>query len=544
MTASKLSAPAICTILFWTLASISLFAQSKEVIQELSKAARKGVIADAKIADNGQLRLTYKMKVDKKSDEVLYEDYVFTKDLEYKGIEPSTVSKLMKPDEKRSSVVAYVGGTNSFNVLSMNVTLRRAEFELKWNMERQRYEWGKQLSSEVVKPGNSDNKYKGFAAFDDREDGSVLVLAGYDKGKSDENEFLFLHVNGQLNLTETKLPLNGSYSLVYTGSLKSGNVFAIFSPNKGMPQLNKYCYVEVTRKGAMVIKKEFDAPANATVFMDFAEIDGILIFAAVSDKSNDAFNQQFTDYAPIQNPGYTASANYQMFKYEKSVYGKSFENFHLLRFANGELNFSSYTPVKEFKAKLVTPPSQKKATPYEGSRIDIQRIQVTQAGEYLVAGQLQDRKVTSSSFNYLYGDYVCFHFDATGKLKAQYAVEKMMDDSKDQLFPSEQTFVPSSDGKNYFWEIMEVKSTKYYGSFAEAYSGISSVRGHYLPRITKIDMNNSKLSDATTLGDKGKYLVYNNPAKVIPEGGKPIIVYYIGHDEDYEKIWIGKYRFE
>lgn len=542
MTVTRFFSSISCILLLVCTLPGLLPAQTKEVVQELSKAAKKGVLTDVKLGDDGNIRLTYKMKVDKKSDEVLYEDYVFGKDLSYKGMQPSSVNKEMKPNQKAASVVAYVGGTNSFNVLSMNLTLRRAEYEKIWNNDRQQYEWGKQLSSEVVKPRNNETKYKGFDAWDNTDDGSVLVLAGYEKSKT--NDFLLLHVSLDLDLKETKIPLDGNYSLVYTGALESGNVFAVFAPEKGMAQLNRYMYVEATRKGEVVLTKEFTAPANATVIMDYEEVDGNLYFAALSDLSQKAFNESFTDYAPILNPGYTTSANMQMFKYEKSVFGKSFEQFHLLRFQKGALTFTSTSSVKDFKSKLVTPPSQKKAAAYNGQSIDIQKIYVTPGGEYLVSGQLKDRKITANSYDYLFGDYVCFHFDAAGNLKAQYAVDKLIDGSKDQLFRCDQQFIPASDGQGVYWEIMEVKSTKYYSSFSAAYNGVPSYSGHYLPRILKMDLANKQLSDVTTLGEKGKYLVYNLYPKVFQKQEKPLTVFYVGHDEDYEKIWLGKYIFE
>jgi len=543
MNAIQKSVLCLIFILGCTLPAL-LYAQSKEVVQELSKGARKGVLVDAKWGEDNLLRLTFKMKVDKKSDEVLYEDYVFDKDLSYKGIQPSVVSKVVKPDEKQTSLVAYVGGTNSFNVLSMDVTFKRATYERNWNVEKQRYEWGKRIASEVVKASNNEKKYRGFAGYDNLDDGSVLVLASYSESKGEERQFVCLHMSLDLNLSETKLPLKGNYSLVYTARLESGNVFAVFAPNKAMPDVTNYVYVEVNKNGQVVNNREFKAPSGSTVIMDHTEVNGSIILAAVSDKANAAFNEEYTDYAPIENPGYTSSANYQMFKYESSVYKATFDKFHLLRFENGELKLASTSFIKDFDNKLVAPPSQKKSSAYSGKRIDIQEIKTLPDGGYLVAGQLMDRKITANSFDYLYGDYVCFHLDASGTLKAQYVAEKLIDGTKDQLFQCQQFFIPAPDGKGYYWEVLEVKSTSFYAGVSEAYNGVKSFEGHYMPRIIKMDLTNAKLSEVTTLGEKGKYLVYKTfPRRILP-GQTPLSIFYIGHDEEYEKIWIGKYRFE
>ncbi len=521
-----------------------LTAQTKEISQELSKAAKKGILADASLSDDGNIRLTYKMKVDKKSDQVVYEDYVFDKNLAYAGIQKTRENKQSKPDQKLTSVAAYVGGSNSFNVMSMTLNLQQEVWERNWDYDRQTYQWGRRLSKETVKPKNNNAKYKGFASFSNDEDGSVLVLASYDKGKDDDDQFVFLHIANDLNLQETAIPLTGNYSLVYCGRLESGNVFAVFAPNKGMADTKKFILTECDSKGALIGSKEFIAPSPNMLVMDYTETNGDLYLVAGSDKSDDAYNQIFSSYAPIANPGYSTAANRLMDKYEKRVMGETFDNFHLLRFSKGQLAFASTTPVKEFKSNVVNPPSQKKNHPYSGKKIQIQRIAVTPDGEYLVAGQLHDKKIINkgSSYEYKYYDYICLHFDKAGKLKAQYAVEKQFDDSKNESFPAVQNFVFSHDKKKVFWELMEVKVTKSYASFMDAYKGNTTYTGHYFPRVSKIDLENRAVGDFTGLGEKGKFLVYRNYSSLLDETAST--KYYIGHDEDYEKIWMAKYTFE
>ena len=98
----------------------------------------------------------------------------------------------------------------------MDITFKRATYERNWNVEKQRYEWGKRIASEVVKASNNEKKYRGFAGYDNLDDGSVLVLASYSESKGEERQFVYLHMSLDLNLSETKLPLTGNYSLVYT----------------------------------------------------------------------------------------------------------------------------------------------------------------------------------------------------------------------------------------------------------------------------------------------------------------------------------------
>ncbi len=130
-------------------------------------------------------------------------------------------------------------------------------------------------------------------------------------------------------------------------------------------------------------------------------------------------------------------------------------------------------------------------------------------------------------------------FDAKGELRAQYAVEKMNDDTKSEIWQSKQAFHVSEDGKTAYWEIYEVKGSKGYDSFYDAYVGTKTYRSHFFPRIAKIDLATAAVTDFEVLGNKQKFLMYNS-ISAIKTGNT---MYYIGHDEDYEKLWIGKYNF-
>ncbi len=166
-------------------ANTVVYAQPKETSEELSKAAKKGLLDNANLDDNGDIRVTYQMKVAKKSDEVNFEDYVFSKDLKFLGIQKTKEDKEKHPTQQVTSISAFVGGSNSFNVMSMTLNLSKEVWEKEWNYAKQTYQWGSRLSKDQVKPKNSDGKYRGFASYDNENDGSVLVLASYDKGDED-----------------------------------------------------------------------------------------------------------------------------------------------------------------------------------------------------------------------------------------------------------------------------------------------------------------------------------------------------------------------
>jgi hypothetical protein len=517
--------------------------KANETSQPLSKKATKGMLVDAAVSEDGSVKVTYKMKVNRKSDEVTYEDYVFDKGLVFKGVQPTSENKQKKEDQKVKTLAAFVGGTNSFNVLSMSLNLQAEEWERIWDYDKQTYKWGKRLSKDAVKPRNSESKYRGFAAFPNDDEGTISVIASYDQ-KGDDDQFVMLYISNDLSLKETKVPVKGSYSLVYCGLRNSGNIFAIFAPNKGEATTKKYVYSEFTNKGDLVTSQDFESPSSNMAVMDYRDIDGNLYLCAGSTDSKDAFNEVFSSYAPISNPGYSTAANRQMDKYEKRVFGTDFDYFHLLRITEGKLAFASTTAIRDFKTKVMTPPSQKKSHPYKGKKFSIENFAIAPNGDFLVTGQLQEKKTTNkgSSYEYRYTDLVCLHFDKVGNLKTQYAVEKINNDRESEVFQSMQNFFFSADGSKAFWEIMEVKGTKGYSSFVDAYNGNKTFTANYFPRVAAIDLNSAKLGDFTVLGNEGKFLMYPYHSFLMDEKTKTR--YYLGHDDDYEKVWVGSYTFE
>src|SRR6187399_1687667 len=104
-----------------TLVVISLFGQKiVEGVGALSNKAQKGLMDKTIFDDNGTINILYKIKGDKKKDELFYELYSFDKDLKFLGGKPVTEPKVeTKPDKTVKYLGAWVGGSSSFDVLSM-----------------------------------------------------------------------------------------------------------------------------------------------------------------------------------------------------------------------------------------------------------------------------------------------------------------------------------------------------------------------------------------------------------------------------------------
>ena len=529
-------------LLSFLLLQQSTLAQApKETTQALSKPAKKGWLESATLTENGEIIINYSMKIDKKSDQLSYEDYLFDKDLNFKGVQPGKENKETKPDYKGAAYWAYAGGTNSFNINSQKLSLMKGEAIFSWDYKRQRYEMSRRLSFDKIKMRNGEDRYDGYAAFSYKDE--AFIIASYDPGgKEVKEQFVALYADNNLNVKETPVTTGGNYSLVYFGSRNSGNFFVIMAPKNKMPDTKQYVYAEFTDKAELVKRTNFTSPSPNMMIMDYSEVNDDLYLVGGSVKGNDTFEDEFTDYAIIENPGMGITRQAQ--KYNDVIFKKDLDNFHLLKLKDGELEFAGTTPIKNFDDKVIAPPGQKKKHTYDGKSLYVSTFKVTASGEYLIGAQLMDKdfNLKTKSLLLKYKDIVGLYFDGKGQLKAQYAVEKMNDDTKSEIFDCRQSFVIAPDSKSAYWEIMEVKGSKGYASYWDAVADNISYTPHYFPRIAKIDLTTNSLSEFEVLAGGGKFLVYTKNGRVIDESTNT--AFYIGHDDEFEKLWIGKYLFK
>ncbi|PWA07444.1 hypothetical protein [Flavobacterium psychrotolerans] len=514
----------------------------KETVEPLSKKAQKGYMYDVSKDDSGNSDITFKMKVDKKSDAVTFEKYSFDKNLKFNAAADTQERKEQKEDIERTSFSAYVGGTSSFDVLSMKLKLNKIVRLKTWNHEKQVYMTKKIISDETLKPRNDNGKvyygYASYSSFDDTKNDLFALAKMESKDKKQADQFLVLMINDKLELKEKMLDLNGSYSLVFCQQMPSENIVMVFAPNKGALNVSNYVYYQFDIEGNIKNKIEFKSPASALLLTSAYEKDGNVYFFGSSTKSKDPFQEVFNEYASIYNPGAGADGNSKLYlKWKKSL-DEDMDNFHLLKFSGNQLTFASTTAVPEFKSKFKTAPGDKGASVYKGKNFFIENFFVTASEDYLVAGQLTS-SVNMGMGNPMdsYEDILCFHFDKNGNLKAQYGIGKMNNDKKSEIFNMKQQFYPSPDGRSLYWELLEIKGFKGYESFLDAYTGYTTFYPLYFPRIVKIELSNSTLGAVKALGD-GKYFLKRDFPRLLDP--KENSITYIGLDEDWEKLWIGK----
>lgn len=525
------------------ISTLGVYAQEfKESVQPLSSKAVKGYMYETKKEDNGNTLITYKIPGAKKSKEVFFEEYSFDKNLKFISSKDVQEKKSQQSDYESTVYSAYVGGTTSFDVASMKLKINKVVATNTWNYERQRFIVDKIISRETIKPRNDNGKvYIGYASYNsaDYKKSDVFTLAKIDgKGKNADDKFYVLLFNDKLEIAEKPLELNGSYSLVFCDQVAGEDVVMVFAPNKGSADVSKYIYFQFDIMGNLKNRAEFKSPASALLITAVYKLDENVYFCGSSTKSSDPYEEVFKEYAPIYNPGVTTGgANLADIKWQKSSLEKM-DNFHLLKFSGNQLAFASTTAVSDFKIKFKTAPGDKGASPYKGSKFFIEQFNVTPSGDYLIAGQLTSSvNMGNGNTAKSYEDIVCFHFDKTGNLKAQYGLGKINDDKKSEIFEMHQHFYLSADGKKILWEILEVKGVKGYEDFLAAYAGYASFYALYFPRIGTIDLAGSTLSSFKEMGNE-KYYLRKDFTSIYDKDDNSIT--YIGHDEDFKKLWVGK----
>lgn len=534
-------------MLFMTL---NLFGQKIiEGVGPLSNKAAKGyTMQGTTFEENGNVNILYKIKGDKKKDELFYELYSFDKDLKFLEGKSANEPKVeTRPDRTASRLEAWVGGFSSFDVLSMKLKVFIKEGNQKWDYKKQEYVTDKVISEAVVKlKTEAGRNYLGVASYRNEENDNLTVLAFYETGdKKNPKQYVLLGIDRDGGVKEKNIDVTGSYSMVFCQEISeeaSGksvgkqDFIVVLAPTKGNGDATKYVYLHYDIKGTLKNKVEFTSPSS-NLLVNSADVkNGEVFMSALSTKSKEAYEEVFKDYASIGNPGGGPQGeSFQLAKYNKAA-SEEMDNLHLLKFSGNKMIFATTAPVSEFKAKKQVAMGEKSGKVYNGKKFFVQNFEVTPNNEFLVSGQTTSMQTINNVPVKTYGDIICFHFDSQGKLKAQYAVDKLYEDRLSEISTMPQTFFVTSDGKSAYWEIIEFKMEKdFFGNLTE----------HYFPRIVKIDLTKATLSEFKYPGDK-KYYIYNGDDGSITMyfDANTATRTYIGIGIKDKDIWVSKVTFD
>jgi hypothetical protein len=537
-----------------TFAVTCLFAQAvKESSTPLSSKARKGYLEDVSFAD-GNVEVIYKIPGDKKKDEKFFEAYSFDKDLKFIATKSTSEPKILsKPDREQKYMSAWVGGHTSFDILSMKLRVRVRTVKEKWDYKKQRYVVDKVVSDETVKLKNEGGRnYYGVEQFRSEETGDFIVLAYIEtKDKKNPKQFMLLTITFDGEVTEKNLDVTGAYSMVFCKEMSEEapgkavgkqDLIIVLAPKKGAADVGKYVYLHYDMKGTLKNKIEFQSPSS-NLLVNSADVkNGEVFLSGLSRKTKDSYDEVFADYAPIENPNYTGNENAQMDRYARAA-SDEMDNFHFLKFSGNKMVFATTAPIDGIKSKKKIAPGEKSGKLYTGKKFGITNFEVTPANEYLITGQITGRvnigDLKNPNFVTSYGDVVCLQFDESGNVKAQYAVDKLFEDKKSEIFYMPQRFFVSGDGKYAYWEIMEVKGFSGYDSYWDAVDGRKTFRPKYFPRITRIDLQTATLSEFKIPGQK-KFFTYTDGRYF---DAASLTATYVGRDDDAENLWVSTVTF-
>ena len=531
------------------LMAFSLFAQKiVEGEGPLSNKAAKGYsMQGTTFAENGNIDILYKIKGDKKKNELFYELYSFDKDLKFlegKSVKEPKVET--QPDKTVKYLGAWVGGITSFDVLSMKLKVGFKEANYKWNYKKQMYVQDKLISSETIKlKTESGRNYIGVAEFGSEENSILTVLAYFETDdKKNPKQYVLLSIDYDGGIKEKNIDVTGAYSMVFCQeiteeapgkSVGKQDFVVVLAPKTGNGDATKYVYLHYDLKGTLKNKVEFTSPSSNLLVNSVDVKNGEVFMSALSTKSKDAYEEVFKDYASIGNPGADDDGNFQLAKWNKAA-SEEMDNLHLLKFSGNKMIFATTAPVSEFKAKKQVAQGEKSGKVYNGKKFTVQNFEVTPNNEFLVTGQITFWQLVGKVAMKSYGDIICFHFDSQGKLKAQYAVDKLYEDRLSETSSMPQKFFVTSDGKSAYWEIIEFKMEK---NFA------GKLTEHYFPRIVKIDLAKATLGEFKYPGNK-KYYIYNG------DDGSITMYFdentatrtYVGIGIKDETVWVSKVTFE
>jgi hypothetical protein len=541
----------VLAIIFIAL-SEPLVAQQLELEKtyKISRASKRGFLAGLDYdTDAKTYTLTY--FTDQKKNTFKYEQYVFDNDFNFVKDEEFTedaekMKKKFKWFRFKGEEYVVMGNTVENNMMG-SLVLRKKKITYKYQFLMGGYNRKVEIL-EKVKPQTDDgNKFTGLTHAEDDMTGELYILASVKakisaKGNEDVGAIRLLKFDNELKVLKSKdFEFPYAQSLAFIRSLDrenpddpespgvSGMIF-IFAPSNALgknaadPDNNNYTYIRVDDQCNIVERFSFKSPAS------YWRVDDMLVN-----------NNDFYLYGPAmagRDKYYNEGAGTRFGGGEVK-----YKAVQLLKVSNGKMSYLTETNLEEFKAKQQFPPSQKKTPDYNGREFGVRSYYFTSSGDLIVLGQNYDK--TKEGFINQYEDILGFHFDANGKLKAQYGL-----DTKEKgiivdynylnsvgyttvtkittIYACPQTIIEGTDGDQY-WILQEIK-------------GQGNGKLLTYPRIGKINMKSSTLTDLKAFGKGDGF--YLDPTYPFLETDKNETVVFFGADKPGKELWFARVKLK
>ncbi len=432
-----------------------------------------------------------------------------------------------------------------------------------------------------------------YDRIDNSLDGSVLILVGLKADKADKEnkwqearKFQFIKITSNFeaipgDIIEFDYDMGISFTKVLSqnteimeteggegegtftdymehsaGDLADGDAVLIFAPVKSMmdkkhmaPDPGAHTMLILNAEGKIENRIDYKTPTSGWVVEGYTlSPDGkdIYFFGPAKDEA------YVNMLMPVNTP----------FGSSDAVAEIKWKNFQVMKVSGNEVAYLNSTPLADFKAKAVNPPSQKKSPDYIGKNFEKSLAYVTPGGELIISGQKYtttnvpdpNSNVQGATKTVIdeYKDLVMFHFDAQGVLKAQYGIRRDKNNKYSKANLTPQDVYVSGDGNLLYWvygEIQGMRKGFEIGTNIAGFQGsigVSKKKLLYYPAVSRIDLANASVGDFVPLGTdtEGKQLYYTNPEFPQLLSGDQTNLTFVGEDKPGKLIWLGRMMLE
>ncbi|MBS1506274.1 MAG: hypothetical protein JSS79_06495 [Bacteroidetes bacterium] len=541
-----------------------------EKTYKISRASKRGELSGLDYdRDAKTYTLTYLTDMKKKSDKYVfkYEQYVFDNDFNFvKDGEMEEEADVMKKKFKwfkfkGEDYVTYGNTVNQQIMGGMVLKRKKVTHTYRWLLGG--YTKKTELL-EKVKPRTEEGRSYTLVQYaEDDVTGDLYILATVNakigtRSNDEVGDLTLLKYNNELQLV-CKLDFEFPYKQALAFMQVQGQpnpddeeeigisdftfVFAptdMYAKKVTDPDNNNYTYVHVDANCKITEKFNFRSPSSYwRIDQMITKETGEKFFYGPAQAGKDKYFNKAVAGSAVKMTGALGSL--------MSSSETKFKAVQLMKVVDGKMAFLTETTLDEFKAKQQFPPKQRKTPDYEGREFGVRSYNFASNGDLIILGQNYDRDKDGNIKKF--EDILGFHFGPDGKLRAQYGVDtkedgKIVTSTMDthygistttyiittttRNFACPQQLIEGSDG-NMYWLLREIRDIR---------------EGKLLtyPRIGKINMKNSTLSDITTFGRGDGY--YLNPTYPTLETDKGESIVFFGADKPGRELWFARVKLK
>lgn len=548
----------VLAILLWAGAAT---AQSLEVDKtyEITGKSRRGYLGKVNYDEaTGHTELIF---VTKSTDKLMkLEHYIFDKDYNYvrmdtEEIEFEKAATKYKWFKYRGEDYSETGISVEKNMVGTLVLKQKTTY-YKWSWWWGGYNVTVKLDKKV-KPRNEDGgKYFAYLPYENYRTGNTLVLCGAkDKAEKGADawqhlkKFEMLEVTKDLDvIKKDEFAFDYPMSIVYSGlvmhdgadedvmldeqgnpieNLANGDIVLILAPTDmagkklSNPDAKAYVYLRLSNEGKVL--ERIELPSQNGVWFPYEVFrQGNDVYIAGPASADKYFSNV------IPGPGDAGEA---------AAEGAKWEGFQLAKISGGKVAYLSFSNMDDFEAKLQTPPSQKRAPAYKGKRFRYSSFAMMPDGQIFIAGQNFGK---NQEGGYTFKDVLLFHFDAQGKLRAQYGARRAENNDLAKSAETEQILIPGTDGQTLYWMLGELDGLREEPELAN-----SAVKVLVYPNVAKINVAGTGIGDFVAFGtdEKGKprYYLHNQFPILYQKNANKVA--FLGANKPGKVLWFGRMAY-